>query len=1284
MNAVSIRISGLIGKLFALALVVAISATAAFSQAQASAADLTGTVVDPNGAVVAGATVTARNLGTNIERAATSNEDGTYRLIGLPPGEYEVTAEAATFKKVSINPVRLTVGQAAELRIAMEIGAADAVVNVTGESVELIETTKTNISTTIDQKRIENLPINERSATGFALTISTVGRDNGRPVGPAPTSGLNIGGQRGRSTLVQVDGADFTDNSINAARSTVSQEAVQEYQVSTQGYTAEFGRATGGIVNVVTKSGTNEFRGNVFGFIRDKSIQSRNAFAPIIDGDPNKRPPYTRVQYGATLGGPVIKERSFFFASFEQRRRQESGFFTGDIIGGGTSSVTLPVIAGLNPIARTFSGLTPAQVNYINTMIGLGTPTSICTARAYALLVGIGASTALNGATTQASPNDGSGCPAISPIAPGVIGPRFLLSGAPVPLTTNSLGQYVAFRPLAQLPRIFPISEATTYSSVRYDHMVVPGHQLSLRMGYNPSKINGIQDESQNQTLGQNDYSRTGIQDIKDTSVSVSLSSVLPHNLVNEAFLNYGRRLAKFESQVPSVAHQIAGTGFIGSNPFSPVDRSENRFQLRDNLTWATGDHIFKFGGDISWIDVAAKFELNFPGLFNFSQQAASGLISGCDSPALPAAQRCPAITAIQAYGLGFPSVFIQGFGNPQSTIKNKPIAFFAQDTWKVRKNVTVNFGIRYDIELTDEFAPTPFRDPLTGITLTAADVLAAQDALNVTQGFPRDTNNWAPRLGVAWDVFNNGKTVLRGSAGLFYDHPLLAVAFNSDIGDGSQQQQATLLPIGGPSPTGLFNAFQVFHGTVCGVQGSVPAICGASVTPGVASSSQYLFGYQRFNPANFTGFGPILPFTLNVGKDFKYPEVFQANLGIEQMIGKDMAISANFITINGRFLAHPQDVNIVQTDLLRENFRRFAVNNPAFAGCTTATPNAPSCFPPNLSTAAFFPMPTASNALFTVVIPGLIAVNNTTGQRIVSPIAADFFRRLGPNYFFVASVTGGAVNKAVFDAQLAGSVRAPGPINPYADVNAQLSDGYSSYNAMNIELKKRFSSNIQFNASYTWSHSIDDSSDLQTLLKPQDNLNFRAERSDSLFDQRHRFVFNGVFSTPDNWRTGSGWQKFMHGFTFAPIVEFGSGRPFNIIAPGDANGDFQSTNERPFVLPDGTLCRGQNTTADTNDPACVLGFPINGNLGRNAGITHNYISVDARLSRRIRFSENMSLDLIAEGFNLFNRFNEAAANPFYTVVNRFGQRASNGKYYSQPTSAFDPRQFQFGAKLNF
>ncbi|MEQ1646387.1 MAG: hypothetical protein ABL959_23240, partial [Pyrinomonadaceae bacterium] len=383
----------------------------------------------------------------------------------------------------------------------------------------------------------------------------------------------------------------------------------------------------------------------------------------------------------------------------------------------------------------------------------------------------------------------------------------------------------------------------------------------------------------------------------------------------------------------------------------------------------------------------------------------------------------------------------------------------------------------------------------------------------------------------------------------------------------------------------------------------------------------------------------------------------------------------------------HPQDINAPVTENLRENFRRFAVNNPNFPGCTSATPNAASCYPTSISAASFFYLTagsalTTNNALYTAVIPGLplglVNINNSTGQRFVNPIAANFFRPSGPNYFFSSAISGGGVSKAVFDAAIAGTVRSTGPLSSFGDVSAQLSDGNSYYNAMNIEVKKRFSNSMQFLTSYTWSHSIDDSSDLQTLLKPQDNRNLRAERSDSLFDQRHRFVFSGILGSPDSWRSVGGFKGFLHGFSFAPIVEVASGRPFNILAVGDSNGDFQSSNERPTVRSDGTLCA---TGVDLN---CLQGvFPANGNLPRNSGITHSYFSVDARLTRKIRIGERTSLDLIAEGFNLFNRFNEGAGNPFYTVVNSFNQRKGS-KYYSQPTSAFDPRQFQFGAKLTF
>ena len=366
------------------------------------------------------------------------------------------------------------------------------------------------------------------------------------------------------------------------------------------------------------------------------------------------------------------------------------------------------------------NGLTAAQLTYVQRLLTPSDPIfNPSMAIGYAQFASVGTQTALNG-EYAANLAPGIGIPVGS-----VVGPRFLLSGTPIPLTRNANGQFVAFRPLAQLAPIFPISEDTTFSSIRFDHKLDKANDLSLRFSYNPGKLNGIQDESQNQVLGQNDYSRTGIQTTKDISATMSVASVLPHNLVNDFNLNFGRRHATFDSQVPSVADQIAGSVFTGSNPFSPVDRVEKRWQLRDSMTWATGSHIIKFGGDINWIDVKAEFQLNFPGLFNFGNQSAGNFIKNgagvaCDAGSIPEANRCPAYTPIQTYGLGFPSVFIQGFGDPNSKISNTPIAFFIQDSWKVWKNFTVNYGVRYDVELTDQFAPTAFTDPLTGINLSA------------------------------------------------------------------------------------------------------------------------------------------------------------------------------------------------------------------------------------------------------------------------------------------------------------------------------------------------------------------------------------------------------------------------------------------------------------------------------------------------------------------------------------------------------------------------------------
>ncbi|MCP9494668.1 MAG: TonB-dependent receptor [Pyrinomonadaceae bacterium MAG19_C2-C3] len=1247
-----------------------------YAQAQSNAADLRGFVRDPAGSVVSGATVTVSNASTGTTRTATTNDEGFYQIIGVPPGDYEIAIEATNFKRAVVPTVQLTVGQRADLDVALEVGGVGETVTVSGATTELVETSRTAVSNTIDETRIDNLPINERNYLNFALTISTVGRDNGRPVGPAPTSGLNFGGQRGRSNLVQVDGADNTDNSVNAARSTVSQEAVQEFQIVTNSFAAEFGRATGGVVNVVTKGGTNDIRGNVFGFIRNKRIQSRNAFSPIIDGDPNKKPGFTRAQYGATLGGALARDRTFFFAAHEQRRRQESGFFTSDVAQGLTESVAVGPGTSFPflPFPQTFGNLTASQATFIRNSFASGNPALIQAAIGYAYLASGGASVALTGSNPLISPGGTA-----TPITAGTpIGARFFLSGAPVPVSN------IAFRPLNSLQRVFPISEGTQFSSLRIDHRINDNNQLVLRGGYNPSEITGIQVESQNQSLGQNDFSRTGIQRLRDSQFVATLTSTLSDRIVNEARFQFGGRRAVFVSQNnDAVSSNISGTAFFGRELFSPVNRSETRYQYVDNVNIVAGNHTFKFGADINYVNVNYIFELNFAGLFNFGGLSAGTL-------GLPA--NAPDFTPVQQYGIGFPGNFIQGFGNPASDYTNKPFAFFAQDSWKATQRLTVNYGVRYDVEFTRQIAPVGFTDTLTGITLSADQVRAAQDVVGVTQGIPRDTNNIAPRLGVAYDLTGDGRTVIRAAGGLFYDHPLLAIAANSDIADAAQQNQGILLP-GNPAnftvntATGVrtpvsLNAGQVFQGTVCVPGATCPA--GFLPTPAVAASAEYQFGRQRFNDQTFFGLGPVLPFTLPIASDFEYAYATQANASIERQLTRDISVSATYLFVGSRHLPKPIDVNAPRTDLQIENFRRFAGRDPlttteaiAFALPTVRAANDPffGMFGATIAPGQLF---TAAGRPFAAIIPGIIAApfnpaNGTADQarRVITPAIANFFRPTAPNYFLAFAASRGAVTQAVLDSQLAGTLRTPGLLSPFGSVNAQSSSGSSNYNAGTLEVKKRFSNNFQFLGSYTFSKSIDDSSDLQTLLLPQDNFNFRAERSLSLFDQRHRFVFSGVLSSPDSFRSSNSFAKrVLADFIVAPIFEISSGRPFNILSNQDTNNDQSNQTDRPSVAADGTLF--------------VPGAFQTGNLGRNSGITEMFQQLDLRVARNIRFGERVRLEVIAEGFNLFNRFNQAAASPFITDVNAFGERTDDGRYRSRPTAAFDARQFQFGLRLNF
>src|SRR6266404_1663890 len=341
-----------------LALLLALFCTdLAFAQGSATG-DLHITVKDEKGSLITNATVAAREQNKGFERATTLNTEGEYRLLSLPPGMYTVTVEAPGFAKFEAHNQQVTVGQMRDLPVTVSIGSVQTVVSVSSEA-ELVETSRSSTTNTIDQRRIDNLPINGRNYINFTLTDSQVVRDNAPNTGAAPTSGLNMSGQRARSNLVNVDGADATDNSVNGVRSTVSQEAVQEFQIITNNYSAEYGRAAGGVVNIITRSGSNEFHGDVFGFLRNRKFQAVNPFSTVSD------PAYTRVQGGVAFGGPIKKDKTYYYFSYETTRRHETGFSSIGQDNFGLSPYDASAFLGLPPTAFVIQA-TPEQIDYLN------------------------------------------------------------------------------------------------------------------------------------------------------------------------------------------------------------------------------------------------------------------------------------------------------------------------------------------------------------------------------------------------------------------------------------------------------------------------------------------------------------------------------------------------------------------------------------------------------------------------------------------------------------------------------------------------------------------------------------------------------------------------------------------------------------------------------------------------------------------------------------------------------------------------------------------------------
>jgi hypothetical protein len=728
-----------------------------FAQAQTrvTGADLEGVVRDDTGAVLPGASITAVNVDTAVSRTTATDTSGRFMLPAIAPGVYTVTAELFGFGGQTRSNVPLLLGQSA--RVDFSLGLAGVAETITvSHAAPVLDARRSAVAYTVGQSQIHNLPINGRNFISFSLITPGVVQDRVASTGIAGTSGLSFTGQSARANNIMVDGFDNNDTTLGGVRGLFSQEAIREFQVLTDSYSAEFGEASGGVVNIVTRTGTNQLRGEAFAFFRDDALNARDHFERFdVQGDPIDRPKaaFGQWQWGGTLGGPIRKGQTFFFLSFERSTTD----------------------------AHNFVSIDPSAA-----------------------------------ASLQAA-------------------------GFPVELGN------------------VPYQTDATQALAKIDHQWNPRSTLTLR-----GSLFDLLDENADPFGGSVARSAGAALLRTDWFVSASETDVLSARWLHEARFQFARFDQQSRSLDPrcdgpcDLDHEggplliLSGVATAGRNASTPLARKQNRYQLSDTISYFGGSHMVKAGVDFELTQtLSSTLPSYFGGAFVFNQlpgtaQAAAGL-----------PPRTAPLSALEAFQLGLPAAYVQGYGQPGISYTYKELSTFVQDEWRATPRLTLRGGLRYQ----RQFWPAQqYSIPDVGGTRFEYET-------------PRDTNDFAPRLGIAFDPRGDGRTSIHAGYGLFYADHISAAGGIADIVDGADHVRVYT---------------RVFP---------------ASVTAWRAADHALP---EQAGVATVVALDPGL----------KTAWSHQVSLGVDQAIGSDFALNANLLYVRGHNQLGSVDYNPVLPDL--------------------------------------------------------------------------------------------------------------------------------------------------------------------------------------------------------------------------------------------------------------------------------------------------------------------------------------------------------------------------------
>ncbi len=1255
--------------------------------AQGASGRILGRVADPTGAVLSAARITLTNEATGISRDAKTNDSGDYSFVEVAPGTYTVQFELTGFKKNIQKNVIVDVNQVVTLNSTLQIGGSQETVEVTSEAPQ-VDTTSTQLGAVINDRSVNELPLNTRDTYQFLQlqpgVQSQLGSSGSLFAGSDDPGSVSVNGGRTRANNFSVNGGDANDQFVNTPTIEPSPDAVEEFRVITNTFDAEYGRNSGSVVNVITKSGGNAFHGNLYEYFRNTILDSR--------GYPDTtKPQLNQNQFGGTFGGPIKKDRTFFFVSYEARRIRDG--VPGQLLNVPTGT---PGASPTQEFAGDFSGQAP----FAGGIQTAGFIANVLDGRP-------GCDTAL-GYTVAGLPTDSDGLTDWSSVFPSGVIP----TPCQDPVASNLLQKFV---PAANVGtgqnQVVPVGTINADKfEFRLDHKINDHQSLTAYYYFNDNRELDPYDTFE--AAGANTTGFGNENNLRYQQWNFTHTWTINNALVNEAHFTYMREgeLGYIKPQTtgsltstctgaaatfcftgtsdssaitsefgtapnlgitPGLPSSLTGVPYVnisggasfGNNFEGFLPQVGNSFQWSDGLTWVKGNHTFKFGVDVRRARFDQYYYFDVNGEYTFDNSGPNGIIPGDGDQ-------------YAEFLLGLADAYTQGSGQRED-VRSFAAYPFVQDSWKIKPNFTLNYGFRWEYSppMTDisghveTFRPgqnstvypcgitnsTTYWQTLTPTAVpnpTCANTGAEPTGLVVPgdPGVPAGMTStyyksFAPRIGIAYSPGRDGKTSIRAGWGLFYN-PI---------------EELVLAQFGAEPPFGGSSSFSdVFFNTPFVNQGefTAPNPFGGIITP------------TKGAPTDLSLFRPILLYG-EFEPHLRSQYTTQYNLTFQRDLSNSTMLQIGYVGSQGHRLLATHDINPSNPQTCLDIIS-IANANPANVSSYQSSPA--TCGP------------TSEDAQWSVTVPTGFPFHMPNGTVVTG--ANQTLNLVGLRPYSSPNCNS---TLPAFTA----STGCPVDGTPvFTDIFAEDTIANSNYNALEMMLQKRFSRGLQFQAAYTYSKSIDDGSTFEETLDP---FNYRASRGLSLFNSKQRFVVSYDWELPvrkysgfagrllDDWEV-SGITQFQSGFPIRLNTEddtelinslffLGTEAP-SLVAP------FQKLDPRKVYTNLGLTTAGywfnpnDFATAATNPGAPVppLGSFNNGTQ-RTICCGPGLIDWDFSVHKKIALSDTRYFQFRAEIFNVFNHTNYS---------NPDGGFSDGTSSFGLITSAGDPRLLQFALKFFF